>query len=196
MRVCALLRDFSLLPYGDKTIVGERGISLSGGQRARVNLARAIYKNADIYLLDDPLSAVDTQVGQQIFDECISGYLKDKIVVLATHQLQYMKYVAQIVLMSEGSIVIKGNYHELTSSNVNFARFLEVQQPDTNVEEEDKVQIILSKLSKNNALSTITIDPEGEKVNSSPSMIRFTPFEGATKYYVVNKLISDHIAHN
>lgn len=62
VRVCALRRDFSLFPYGDRTIVGEKGSSLSGGQRARINLARAVYKEADIYLLDDPLSAVDIQV--------------------------------------------------------------------------------------------------------------------------------------
>lgn len=63
-KVCALLKDFKLLPYGDQTIIGERGISLSGGQRARINLARCIYKEADIYVLDDPLSAVDTHVGE------------------------------------------------------------------------------------------------------------------------------------
>lgn len=74
--MCALERDFSLLPYGDATVVGERGTSLSGGQRARVNLARAIYKQADIYLLDDPLSAVDTHVGKHIFEKCVNDYLR------------------------------------------------------------------------------------------------------------------------
>lgn len=78
--VCALERDLKSLPYGDYTIIGERGVSLSGGQRARVNLARAIYRHADIYLLDDPLSAVDTLVGKHIFDNCIKGFLKVNLI--------------------------------------------------------------------------------------------------------------------
>ncbi|KAF4522899.1 hypothetical protein B566_EDAN012057 [Ephemera danica] len=88
IRVCALETDLAQLPYGDRTIVGERGVSLSGGQRARVSLARAVYKEADIYLLDDPLSAVDAHVGRHLFDDCIKGFLKHKAVVLVTHQLQ------------------------------------------------------------------------------------------------------------
>lgn len=102
VRKCALERDFSLLPYGDKTMVGERGVSLSGGQRARINLARAVYKQADIYLLDDPLSAVDTHVGKQLFEQCVTGYLKNKIVILVTHQLQYLQEVDDILYLDDG----------------------------------------------------------------------------------------------
>lgn len=76
IKVCALKRDLELLAFGDETIVGERGSNLSGGQRARVNLARAVYRQADIYLLDDPLSAVDSRVGKHIFQQCITGFLK------------------------------------------------------------------------------------------------------------------------
>lgn len=80
IKVCQMESDVSSFPYGDRTIVGERGINLSGGQRARINLARAIYKDADIYLLDDPLSAVDSHVGRRLVDECICGYLKARVI--------------------------------------------------------------------------------------------------------------------
>ena len=76
---CDLTKDVTSLPDGDMTMLGERGASLSGGQRARVNLARAVYSDADIYLLDDPLSAVDAKVGKHIFDNCIAGILGSKI---------------------------------------------------------------------------------------------------------------------
>lgn len=96
---CALLRDFSQFPEGDQTIVGDQGSSLSGGQKARINMARAIYRNADIYILDDPLSAVDTHVSNHLFTQCLETYLKNKTVILVTHQLQYVKSADSIVLI-------------------------------------------------------------------------------------------------
>ncbi|KAF6206425.1 hypothetical protein GE061_017658 [Apolygus lucorum] len=122
--MCALLTDFDQFPFGDKTIVGERGVSLSGGQRARISLARAVYKQADIYLLDDPLSAVDTHVGKHLFEDCIQGYLKDKTVVLITHQVQYLEYVDQIVLLEDGEVTAKGTYQELQKSGLDFTKLL------------------------------------------------------------------------
>ncbi len=117
VEVCALGRDLRLLPQGDATIVGERGSSLSGGQRARVNLARAIYKQSDIYLLDDPLSAVDTHVGKQIFEKCIKEFLADKVCVLVTHQLQYLKDEQHVVLLNDGRIVAEGPFKTLEKFN-------------------------------------------------------------------------------
>ena len=106
VKVCALERDMSQLPYGDRSIVGERGVSLSGGQRARVSLARAVYKDADIYLLDDPLSAVDAHVGRHLFDDCIKGYLRHKAVLLVTHQLQYLTQANQILILNKVIIIL------------------------------------------------------------------------------------------
>ncbi|XP_011877731.1 PREDICTED: probable multidrug resistance-associated protein lethal(2)03659 [Vollenhovia emeryi] len=127
-KVCQLRRDFSLLPYGDKTIVGERGISLSGGQRARINLARAVYADADIFLMDDPLSAVDAHVGKHMFEECIDKYLKGKTRILVTHQLQYLRNVGRIIVLKDGAIQAEGSYDELGSMGVDFGRLLENQE--------------------------------------------------------------------
>ncbi|GLD64868.1 multidrug resistance-associated protein 4-like protein [Lates japonicus] len=101
IRACALKRDLELLPDGDLTLIGDRGATLSGGQKARVNLARAVYQEADIYLLDDPLSAVDAEVGRHLFEQCICGLLKNKPRILVTHQLQYLKAADQILVLKE-----------------------------------------------------------------------------------------------
>lgn len=99
--VCSLKADFQQLPQGDRTMVGDRGVALSGGQKARINLARAIYRHAGIYMLDDPLSAVDTHVGRKLFDDCICKHLKNKTRILVTHQLQYLKNADLIVVMNK-----------------------------------------------------------------------------------------------
>ncbi|XP_046426432.1 ATP-binding cassette sub-family C member 4-like isoform X2 [Neodiprion fabricii] len=115
-KACALLSDFEQFSQGDLTIVGDRGSSLSGGQRARINLARAVYRQADIYLLDDPLSAVDAHVGKHLFEECIQRYLAGKTRILVTHQLQYLQGVDAIILLNQGRAEIFSNYHELLAS--------------------------------------------------------------------------------
>ncbi|XP_032511553.2 probable multidrug resistance-associated protein lethal(2)03659 [Danaus plexippus] len=135
-KVCALERDISLFPHGDKTIVGERGVSLSGGQRARINLARAVYKEADIYLLDDPLSAVDTQVARHIFENCIKRYLGNKTVVLVTHQIQFIKAVDQIVILDRGRVAAEGSYEDLSLQDLPIIQLMrdkshEIRQEDS-----------------------------------------------------------------
>ncbi|XP_069668825.1 probable multidrug resistance-associated protein lethal(2)03659 isoform X2 [Periplaneta americana] len=130
IRACALERDFQLLPNGDKTIVGERGVTLSGGQKARINLARAVYKEADIYLLDDPLSAVDTHVGRHLFDDCICDFLKNKTRVLITHQLQYLQTADNIIILNNGGIEATGTYTELHASGLDFAKQFTVEEEE------------------------------------------------------------------
>lgn len=155
VHICSLERDFTLFPYGDRTIVGERGVSLSGGQRARINLARAVYKQADIYLLDDPLSAVDTHVGKELFEKCISGYLKDKTVILITHQLQYLKEVDHIIILNNGTIQVEGMYQDLKASGVDFAHLLEEHQPPPDQEEEIQNKIFHQRQNSIQSVSSI-----------------------------------------
>ncbi|XP_076254933.1 putative multidrug resistance-associated protein lethal(2)03659 isoform X1 [Rhynchophorus ferrugineus] len=171
VRVCALERDFRLFPYGDRTIVGERGVSLSGGQRARINLARAVYKQADIYLLDDPLSAVDAHVGKQIFEECITGYLKNKCVVLVTHQLQYLTDIENIYLLGNKTIEHSGTYEEIQNSGKAFTelltelkKMLDEDEEEVDDDSVDEIKPVRRKRASTKELVPInTKSPEMEK---------------------------------
>lgn len=99
VQVCSLVRDLELFPAGDETEIGEKGVNLSGGQKQRVNICRAVYSNADIVMLDDPLSALDAHVARAIFNDCIVDYLRDKTRVLVTNQLQFVPQADWIVFM-------------------------------------------------------------------------------------------------
>lgn len=134
IEACALARDVELWPNGDNTAVGERGINLSGGQKARINLARAVYRRAEIYLLDDPLSAVDSHVGRHLFEKCIGKFLEDKIVVLVTHQLQYLSAVDRIVVLEQGRIEGIGTLGSLRDLGLDFAKLLPHQEVETDDE--------------------------------------------------------------
>ena len=118
VEVCALQADLNIFPDSDQTIVGERGVILSGGQQARISLARAVYADADVYLLDDPLSAVDANVGEHIFQKCICELLSTKTRLLVTHQMSYMKMADQIVLLSKGEVLTKGSFAQLMEIGV------------------------------------------------------------------------------
>ncbi|KAM4068082.1 ABC transporter transmembrane domain-containing protein [Hirsutella rhossiliensis] len=126
VKACALLDDFAQLPDGDETVVGERGISLSGGQKARVALARAVYARADIYLLDDVLSAVDSHVGRHIIDNVLGprGLLSSKTRILATNAITVLRQASFVTLLKEGEIMEKGTYSQLASSKGMVAELL------------------------------------------------------------------------
>uniref|UniRef100_A0A3P8P779 ABC-type glutathione-S-conjugate transporter n=1 Tax=Astatotilapia calliptera TaxID=8154 RepID=A0A3P8P779_ASTCA len=127
IEACALAPDLELLPGGDLTEIGEKGINLSGGQKQRVSLARAVYSQADIYLLDDPLSAVDSHVGKHLFENVIgpNGLLKDKTRILVTHGISFLPYVDEIVVLENGVISEVGSYENLRASGGTFSKFLD-----------------------------------------------------------------------
>lgn len=158
VKCCALERDFTLFPNADKTLVGERGASLSGGQKARINLARAVYRDVDIYFLDDPLSAVDSHVGRHLFDECVKQYLRKKAVILVTHQLQYLQSANQIVIMEHGSIKATGTYDELSRSGLDFAKLL-------NNAEEETAETIKRQMSRQESILSVANDLPEKRIS-------------------------------
>uniref|UniRef100_A0A671T4Z4 ATP-binding cassette, sub-family C (CFTR/MRP), member 2 n=1 Tax=Sinocyclocheilus anshuiensis TaxID=1608454 RepID=A0A671T4Z4_9TELE len=129
---CALGPDLDLLPGRDQTEIGEKGINLSGGQKQRVSLARAVYSSADVYFLDDPLSAVDSHVGKHLFERVIGpkGLLKDKTRILVTHGISFLPYVDEIVVLVNGVVSEVGSYDGLRASKGAFSEFLETYGKD------------------------------------------------------------------
>jgi ATP-binding cassette, subfamily C (CFTR/MRP), member 4 len=128
--------------------IGERGVTLSGGQRARLSLARAVYANRDIYLLDDPLSAVDTRVGKHIFEECIQGLLKNKLVILVTHQIQYLPFVDRVVLLdSGGTMTAIGPFEQLRAAGQLDAHAFHEHDTNDNVNPDEATHATKSKKS-------------------------------------------------
>ncbi|XP_076594665.1 ATP-binding cassette sub-family C member 12 isoform X2 [Chaetodon auriga] len=135
--VCGLRPDLLILPYGDQTEIGERGLNLSGGQKQRISLARAVYSSKDIFLLDDPLSAVDAHVGKHIFEECIKKELQGKSVILVTHQLQYLEYCDNILVLEDGEVREAGDHQALTKAEGRYAQLIgnyRIEQSKTETE--------------------------------------------------------------
>ncbi|KAL8490023.1 hypothetical protein ACS0TY_025791 [Phlomoides rotata] len=120
IHACSLKKDLELFSHGDQTIIGDRGINLSGGQKQRVQLARALYHDADIYLLDDPFSAVDAHTGSELFKEYILTALATKTVVFVTHQVEFLPAADLILVLKEGRITQAGRYDELLHAGTDF----------------------------------------------------------------------------
>lgn len=117
IKICQLSRDMEILPGGDETEIGEKGINLSGGQKARISLARAVYQDKDLILMDDPISALDANVKKKIFEEVFEQEFRNKTRVLVTHAVDFLSLVDRIILMKEGQIILQGSYEELKDND-------------------------------------------------------------------------------
>uniref|UniRef100_A0A8C3UU77 ABC-type glutathione-S-conjugate transporter n=1 Tax=Catharus ustulatus TaxID=91951 RepID=A0A8C3UU77_CATUS len=145
IKACALLPDLKLLPAGDQTEIGEKGINLSGGQKQRVSLARAVYSDADIYILDDPLSAVDAHVAKYLFEQVLGpkGLLQKKTRILVTHSISFLPEVDNIVVLAGGAVSEHGSYNTLLANKGAFSQFLNLygnQEEDVSEEKTKKAQ--------------------------------------------------------
>ena len=147
LKICALDDDLKMLANGDLTEIGEKGINLSGGQKQRVSLARACYCNSDIYVLDDPLSAVDSHVGKFIFDKVIGpqGYLKNKTRILITHKIPLLTDVDRIIVLKDGQISEQGSYDELIEAKGEFSEILNTYINEENKSKEESLEQSISE---------------------------------------------------
>ncbi|XP_027033321.1 ATP-binding cassette sub-family C member 3 isoform X1 [Tachysurus fulvidraco] len=160
MDACALTPDLDILPGGDQTEIGEKGINLSGGQRQRVSLARALYSEADVYLLDDSLSAVDAHVAKHIFDNVIGpeGALRQKTRILVTHSISFLPQVDNIMVIVEGRVSEMGSYQDLLNENGAFAEFLRNYTLEEIMEDDEVTEVLIDEeeLFPDDALSIHT----------------------------------------
>ena len=176
---CALRPDLEILPGGEMTEIGEKGINLSGGQKQRVAMARACYSEADIYLLDDPISALDAHVGKQVFEKVIgsNGLLRNKTRILVTHRISVLPNVDEIIVMKNGSISEFGTYRELLERKGNFAEFLIQYLENTNEVIEEDLELYGEIVSK--------IKPELER---TLSFNRSTSSDGQVRHRTLSAL--------
>ncbi|EEC47522.1 predicted protein [Phaeodactylum tricornutum CCAP 1055/1] len=116
LKACQLSHDLDMLDNGDMTEIGERGINLSGGQKQRVSVARAAYSDADLVVLDDPLSALDPEVGRQLFEECIVDLMKEKTRLFVTNQLQFLRYCDSVVALGKRKVIEQGTFDDLNAA--------------------------------------------------------------------------------
>ncbi|KHN39292.1 ABC transporter C family member 8 [Glycine soja] len=149
IKVCALDKDINDFSHGDLTEIGQRGINMSGGQKQRIQLARAVYNDADIYLLDDPFSAVDAHTAAILFNDCVMMALREKTVILVTHQVEFLSQVDTILVMEGGKVTQAGNYVNLLTSGTAFEQLVSAHKE------------AISELEQNNENKTHTEESQG-----------------------------------
>ncbi|KAL6854317.1 hypothetical protein ACP4OV_019220 [Aristida adscensionis] len=173
IQACALTKDLELFANGDLTEIGERGINMSGGQKQRIQIARSVYEGADVYLFDDPFSAVDAHTGSQLFKDCVMGVLKDKTVLYVTHQVEFLPAADLILVMRDGRIVQKGKFDELLEQNVGFEAIVGAHsQALESVINAENSSRILSSDNKNSADSEDDLNTETHKDDKIQGMTK------------------------
>lgn len=153
--------DLKILEHGDKTIIGDKGTNLSGGQKTRVSIARAIYSNKEVVFMDDPLSALDINVGDFVFRNCINGYLKQKTRVVITHNIAYLKQFDKIIFMDKGEIVKFGTYNEIKELD-HFKELIQILE-ETSLLKESKAEVSNKNIQPIVAVEKIEDESNGSK---------------------------------
>ncbi|KAI4368065.1 hypothetical protein MLD38_016670 [Melastoma candidum] len=163
--VTAMERDLNLLPSRDLTEIGERGVNVSGGQKQRISMARAVYANADVYIFDDPLSALDAHVARQVFNNCIKQELRGKTRVLVTNQLHFLPQVDYIVLLHEGMVREQGTFEDLRRSGTLFQKLMENAGKMEDEGEQEEEEVKADEKSSEGVCNNANISPSRNEGN-------------------------------
>ena len=163
LEICQLISDLNLLPGGEMTEISSNGQNISGGQKARISLARAIYKNADIYLFDDPISSVDPINSERIFKNVLLEYLKNKTRILIKHEIRNIELFSKIIYLKNGKVVFCGSYQELIKSNI-YQVLLDEYTNQNNIEKANIQGDLSKKLNNKKHTRRISLGHEKEKL--------------------------------
>ena len=179
--ICQLSQDLSIFPQGDQTEIGEKGVNLSGGQKARLAIARAIYNDSDIYVFDDPLSALDAYVGMNLFKDVFNDYLKDKTIIISTHALQYVSNFDRIFYINQGQIKFMGKPKELENQQF-YQDFKAAQENKKNGEKENDKEKKNKKNKSEKKYKEIKNIIKVDKNQKDGEKISFKLFKSFLKY--------------
>ncbi|KAH0450481.1 hypothetical protein IEQ34_021173 [Dendrobium chrysotoxum] len=181
IRCCALEKDIENFDHRDLTEIGQRGLNMSGGQKQRIQLARAVYYDADIYLLDDPFSAVDAHTASILFHDCVMTALEKKTVILVTHQVEFLPQTDRILVMEGGTIIQTGRYEELLKSGTAFEQLVTAHQSSittiNSTDNENRKTTIAADHLQLNRLQPTKHNSEGEITVTSISAVQLTEAE-------------------
>ncbi|XP_070536868.1 ATP-binding cassette sub-family C member 9-like [Ptychodera flava] len=206
IEVCQLQADIDILPAGDMTEIGEKGINLSGGQKQRVSVARALYSNSSVIILDDPLSALDVHVGSHLMERGIMNFAMNegRTVILVTHQVQYLQYADKVILLEGGKILLQGNPDEIAVSDpvlfANLKEKIQLSEVESEIESDpdkhtDKVASKLNRQLSNRDGDAAKMKPGGrliekeERKKGSVSWKIYLTYAKAVKFPLVSVIV-------
>ncbi|KAM7254412.1 hypothetical protein ACFE04_003792 [Oxalis oulophora] len=184
IKACALDKDINSFSHGDLTEIGQRGINMSGGQKQRIQLSRAVYNDADIYLLDDPFSAVDAHTAATLFNDCVMSALESKTVILVTHQVEFLSEVDRILVMDGGRVTQSGSYEELLMAGTAFEQLVNAHKdsvtmltPSNNDTQRESQNPDKVSTEKANGYRLTKEKSEGEILVKGPATVQLTEEE-------------------
>ena len=179
--ICQLAPDLLIFPQGDQTEIGEKGVNLSGGQKARMAIARAVYNDSDIYVFDDPLSALDAYVGMNLFNEVFNDYLKDKTIIISTHALQYVTNFDRVFYINQGQIKFMGEPKDIEDQQF-YQEFKQAQENKKNEERENDDENEHRKRNEEKKSNENQIIKKGEMAQKDGEKISFKLFMSFIMY--------------